>query len=155
AGDPEGVHQMRVGLRRLRAALSLFKTLIEGRELNTVKTDLKWLTEQLADARDFDVLVSKSVAPLKQDAPAGLPALERALEARRAHGFAQAQKAVRSARYRRVVLKTGLWLTGGDWAASNDDLRRDIRAKPLYDMARDILQQRTTKVTKKLRKLGK
>jgi triphosphatase len=24
AGDPEGVHQMRVGLRRLRAAISLF-----------------------------------------------------------------------------------------------------------------------------------
>ena len=28
-GDPEGVHQMRVGVRRLRAAMSLFKELIE------------------------------------------------------------------------------------------------------------------------------
>jgi inorganic triphosphatase YgiF len=155
AGDPEGVHQMRVGLRRLRAALSLFKALIEGPEMEEVKRDLKWLTEQLADARDFDVLVKESVTPLKDDAPAGLSALEKELETRRDHGFAQARKAVRSSRYRRVVLKTGLWLTGGDWASSDDDLRRDLRAKPLCDIARDILEQRTAKVTKKLRKLEK
>jgi inorganic triphosphatase YgiF len=155
AGDPEGVHQMRVGLRRLRAAMSLFKAPAGGRELEAVKTDLKWLTEQLADARDFDVLVSESVAPLKDDAPAGLPALQKDLETRRDHGFAQAKKAVRSSRYRRVVLKTGLWLTGDDWAASDDDMRRDLREKPLCDMARDILDQRTAKVTKKLRKLEK
>jgi len=155
AGDPEGVHQMRVGLRRLRAALSLFKSLIEGPELEAVKNDLKWLTEQLADARDFDVLVKESVMPLKDDAPAGLAALEKELKARRDQGFAQARKAVQSPRYRRVVLKTGLWLTGGDWAASDDDIRRDLRAKPLCDLARDILDQRTAKVTKKLRKLEK
>jgi inorganic triphosphatase YgiF len=153
AGDAEGVHQMRVGLRRLRAALSLFKTMIEGDELETVKSDLKWLTEQLADARDFDVLVKESVAPLQDDAPAGLKALKKDIEARRDHGFAQARKAVQSPRYRRVVLQTGLWLTGGDWAASEDDLRRDLRDKPLCNMARDILEQRSAKVMKKLRKL--
>lgn len=153
AGDPEGVHQMRVGLRRLRAALSLFKIMIEGRELEAVKSELKWLTEQLADARDFDVLVKESVAPLKGDAPAGLPALKKEIETRRDHGFAMARKAVRSPRYRRLVLKTGLWLTGGDWAASDDDIRRDLREKSLCDMARDILEQRTAKIRKKLRKL--
>jgi triphosphatase len=30
-GDPEGVHQMRVGLRRLRAAMSLFAALLHDR----------------------------------------------------------------------------------------------------------------------------
>jgi inorganic triphosphatase YgiF len=155
AGDPEGVHQMRVGLRRLRATLSLFQVMIEGRGLEAVKNDLKWLTEQLADARDFDVLVSESVAPLKDDAPAGLEALKKDLETRRDQGFVQARAAVKSSRYRRVVLKTGLWLTGGDWAASDDDIRRDLRDKPLCDLARDILEQRSAKVTKKLRKLEK
>jgi triphosphatase len=155
AGDAEGVHQMRVGLRRLRATLSLFKVMVEGRELEAVKSDLKWLTEQLADARDFDVLVNESVAPLKDDAPAGLRALKKELETRRDHGFVQARKAVKSPRYRRVVLKTGLWLTGGGWAAGDDDICRDLRDKTLCDMARNILEQRTAKVTKKLRKLEK
>jgi CHAD domain-containing protein len=31
-GDPEGVHQMRVGLRRLRAAMSIFKEMLPGPE---------------------------------------------------------------------------------------------------------------------------
>ena len=45
--DPEGIHQMRIGLRRLRAALSLFKDMLQGRETDRVKNQLKWLTEQL------------------------------------------------------------------------------------------------------------
>jgi inorganic triphosphatase YgiF len=155
AGDAEGVHQMRVGLRRLRAALSLFKGLVAGEGWEAVKKDLKWLTEQLADARDFDVLIRKSVEPLEDDAPAGLPALEKELKARRDSGFAQARKAVQSAQYRRLLLRTGLWLTGGDWAASDEDARRDLRQRPLCDMARDILTERTAKVTKKLKKLDR
>ncbi|HWC63016.1 MAG TPA: inorganic triphosphatase, partial [Rhizomicrobium sp.] len=47
AGEAEGVHQMRVGLRRLRTALSLFKALLRGGELENIKTELKWLTEEL------------------------------------------------------------------------------------------------------------
>jgi len=155
AGDPEGVHQMRVGLRRLRAALSLFKALIDGPELEDVKTDLKWLSGELTDARDFDVFLRKTVKPMEKDAPAGLPALEEDIEERRDQGFAHAKRLVKSPRYRRILLKTGLWLTGGDWAASDDDIRRDLRQRPIRDMARSILKERTAKVTKKLKKLDK
>jgi inorganic triphosphatase YgiF len=155
AGDPEGVHQMRVGLRRLRAALSLFKTLIDGPELESVKEDLKWLSDELTDARDFDVFLRKTVKPMKKDAPAGLPALEEDIEERRHQGFIHAKALVKSPRYRRILLKTGLWLTGGDWAASDDDIRHDLRRRPIRDMARSILKERTHKVTKKLKKLDK
>lgn len=153
AGDPEGVHQMRVGLRRLRAALSLFKPLIAGKELETIKEDLKWLGGGLADARDFDVFLKKTVRPMEKDVPAGLPALEEDIEARRRKGFARARKLVQSPRYRRILLKTALWLTGGDWAAGADDIRRDLRQGPLCDMARDILTARTAKVIRKLKRL--
>jgi triphosphatase len=155
AGDPEGIHQMRVGLRRLRAALSLFKALIDGPGLEAVKKDLKWLSSELTDARDFDVFLRKTVKPMEKDAPAGLSALEENIEERRAQGFAHAKRVVRSPRYRRVLLKTGLWLAGGDWAASDDEIRRDLRRRPLRDMARNILKARTAKVTKKLKKLDK
>ena len=42
--DSEGVHQMRVGLRRLRAAISLFSNLLGDQETERVKAELKWLT---------------------------------------------------------------------------------------------------------------
>ena len=155
AGDPEGVHQMRVGIRRLRAALSLFRAMIDGEEFESVKQDLKWLSGQLADARDFDVFLRKTVEPMEKDAPAGLPALEKDIQERRHKGFALARKLVLSARYRRILLRCGLWLTGGDWAAADDDIRRDLRQRPLRDMARAILKARTAKVSKKLKKLDK
>jgi inorganic triphosphatase YgiF len=60
-GDAEGTHQMRVGLRRLRAAISVFKELLQGPETEAIKTELKWLTEQLGPARDFQVLVEQRV----------------------------------------------------------------------------------------------
>lgn len=69
AGDAEGIHQMRVGLRRLRAALSLFKPLIDGAESEAIKTELKWLTEQLGQARELDVLVTDGIGPLRDEAP--------------------------------------------------------------------------------------
>jgi CHAD domain-containing protein len=146
---------MRVGLRRLRAALSLFKVLIDGRELESVKKDLKWLSGELTDARDFDVFLRKTVKPMEKDAPAGLPALAEDIEERRDRGFAHAKRVVRSPRYRKVLLKTGLWLTGGDWASSDDDIRRDLRQRPLRDMSRSILKARTAKVIKKLKKLDR
>ena len=55
--DSEGVHQMRVGLRRLRAAISLFSNLLGDQETEGVKAELKWLTGELAPARDLDVYV--------------------------------------------------------------------------------------------------
>jgi CHAD domain-containing protein len=153
--DPEGIHQMRVGLRRLRAALSLFKPLIEGPEFEAIKQDLKWITSQLGPARDFDVFVKETIAPMEKHPPAGLAALDADLKARRRKGFARARRLVRSPRYRRSLLKTGLWLAGGDWATSTARLRRDLRERKLKDMARDILGARTAKAARKLKKLDR
>jgi inorganic triphosphatase YgiF len=60
---------MRVGLRRLRAAMSLFKELIEQPDSEHIESELKWLTEQLGAARDLDVLLKEGVRPLEQEEP--------------------------------------------------------------------------------------
>ena len=66
AGDPEGVHQMRVGLRRLRAAMSLFSRILRDPETAALKDELKWLTGELAPARELEVLMTRVVAPVKR-----------------------------------------------------------------------------------------
>lgn len=63
--DSEAVHQMRVGLRRLRAAISRFKSVLPGNSTAKIKTDLKWLTNELAPAREIDVLVRERIRPLR------------------------------------------------------------------------------------------
>jgi inorganic triphosphatase YgiF len=67
--DPEGIHQMRVGLRRLRAASSLFKEMLQDRETHRIKLGLAWLTEQLGPARDHEVMLSESIDPLMGKQP--------------------------------------------------------------------------------------
>ena len=155
-GDAEGVHQMRVGLRRLRTALSLFKDMLQGSETEGIRENLKWLSGELQPARDFDVFVEEGIAREegKKAAPhAPLKALKQNLAARRDRGIARAKKAVSSDRYRRIVLETGLWAIAGAWARSKDDMQTARRNRPLPAMARDILKARTRKVLKKLKRL--
>jgi inorganic triphosphatase YgiF len=47
ARDAEGIHQMRVGLRRTRAAISLFAELLPQARTEAIESELKWLTGEL------------------------------------------------------------------------------------------------------------
>ncbi len=65
-GDaPEPVHQMRVAVRRLRAALSLFKRMTNGRSLHDIGQSLKELAGLLGAARDWDVFLGDSGAAVR------------------------------------------------------------------------------------------
>ena len=154
-GEPEGVHQMRVGLRRLRAAISVFKDVVGNAETERIKSELKWLTEQLGPARDLDVLVTESVAPLRQEVPdkPEVKRLESALKKRRARGFDRAKAAVDSERCRKIVLATALWLLDGKWARARGAPLVAQREQPAARFARDVLRRRRRKIVKKSRKL--
>src|SRR3974377_2183380 len=62
--DSEGVHQMRVGLRRLRAAISLFSELFGDKQTERIKSELNWLeTGELSPPRDPHVSEQGTVDP--------------------------------------------------------------------------------------------
>lgn len=58
-GDPEGVHQMRVGARRLRSDLRTFGSLIDAEWAGWVTPELRWLGDALGSVRDRDVLIER------------------------------------------------------------------------------------------------
>jgi triphosphatase len=157
SGASEGVHQMRVGLRRLRAAMSFFKELLQGPDTEAIKRELKWLTEQLGPARDLDVMVRQSVEPLQQEQPQAaseVSTLNNELKGRRSAGFEQAKAAVGSERYRKVVLEVALWLAGGAWITTTDALLAAHRQIPIGDFAARELSRRSDKIIEKSKKLG-
>ena len=149
--DSEGVHQMRVGLRRLRAAISLFAKLLGDQETERVKAELKWLTGELAPARDLDVYMRNEIEPLRHDAPTrrGMKELTGALTLRRAAAFGKAKAAVESPRYRSLLLDTLQWLETGDWAKHG----RYYEQRPIERFAADIFARRTKTITKKAKKI--
>ena len=65
AGQPESLHQMRIGLRRLRAAIAVFADIVGDDEVEPIKSGLKWITRELGPARDLDVFAADVLAPLK------------------------------------------------------------------------------------------
>jgi triphosphatase len=149
--DSEGVHQMRVGLRQLRAAMSLFSNLLGDDQTERIKAELKWLTGQLAPARDLDVYVRNEIEPLRRAGPAkrGMKELSVKFSTERDAAFDKAKDAVESPRYRFLLLEALRWLEDGDWVKRSHDHgdRRIVR------FAADLLAWRTKKAMKKAKKL--
>jgi triphosphatase len=154
-GDPEGIHQMRVGLRRLRAALSLFKEMLQGSDFRKLKVELVWLTEQLGPARDYDVLVSKTLGPLQSSHhdEKEFAVLENDLYNHRRAGLAAAKVAAESERFRRLLRDTALWLFDGHWRNNADALETSLRKQPIEPYAKQELTRRMRKIAKRARKL--
>ena len=112
--DPEGVHQMRVGLRRLRAAMSLFAGLLRDPQTAGIKAELKWLTGELGPAREFEVLVNRVVAPIKRQRTHrdGMRAFIDELARKREAAAARAQNAVQSTRFGALALDIAAFRPG-------------------------------------------
>ena len=53
--DPEGVHQMRVGTRRLRAGFRAFKDVLPDDSIRSFNREFKWVAAALGKVRDLDV----------------------------------------------------------------------------------------------------
>src|SRR3954451_12883237 len=53
--NPEGIHQLRVSLRRLRSVLDLMRSAGVSSNVDTLRTEAKWLAQDLSAARDWDV----------------------------------------------------------------------------------------------------
>ncbi|MFZ2028945.1 MAG: CHAD domain-containing protein [Vitreimonas sp.] len=151
-GNFEGVHQMRVGLRRLETVLSIFEHLIDGPETDAVEAELKWLIDELAPARDLDIFVDKTLAPLSAGAAedAALKCLLENVKTRRDQAMQRAQDAISSDRFRQLVLRTALWVLAGEWSdlAELEGVRPEAR---IDDFASRTLTRRTRKLVRKLR----
>jgi CHAD domain-containing protein len=64
--DPEAVHDMRVAVRRLRVAFTLFERWYEARELRGFRRALRRLGRRLGEVRDGEVLLENARAAAGQ-----------------------------------------------------------------------------------------
>jgi inorganic triphosphatase YgiF len=157
AEDSEGVHQMRVGLRRLRAAISLFGALLRDRQSGAIKSELKWLTGELGSARELEVLMKRVVEPVRKRYPhcQGFSVLLGELTKRQEIALTRARHAVTSARFRALTLDTDAWLEVGLWTEPRDDLLRERGDIPVEVFAAEQLALRFRKARKRGKLLEK
>jgi triphosphatase len=124
-GDPEALHDLRVALRRLRAALRLFDGLFPARQTLRLRRDLGWIADALGPVRDADVQIAQARAwsgrLLLPPSEAVDPLLAR-LEAGRQKARRRMVRVLDSARRRRALARLELRVAGAepDEAARND-----------------------------------
>jgi triphosphatase len=120
AGLSEGIHQMRVAVRRLRAILSAFGRMLPSNQRRLVSAELRWLADALGPARNLDVFATALVAPAAKALaePDGIAALAAAAERRRKAAYAEAAEAVRSVRYTGLMLRQLRWFDASGWRES-------------------------------------
>lgn len=115
--DIEGIHQMRVALRRLRAAFSLFKDRINSEESSLILTEVSWLANQLGKVRDLDVLITETLPVISEYSKNnnGLLVLSKHAKQARQLACMDMQEAIMSQRYHRLLLTLSSWLEKERW----------------------------------------
>jgi len=150
--DPEWIHQMRIGVRRLRACLSLGRAAFPAAQLEPLRVELRWLAQSLGPTRDLDVFVTSTLPAFKTALARGSGAgpLDGALRslvarARRQRTLARsaARAAVSSSRFVRLMLAAAALAAqpaGGN--ATEPAPEFDVRTDSARDFARPLLKRR-------------
>ncbi|MGB9166117.1 MAG: CHAD domain-containing protein [Rhodomicrobium sp.] len=83
---PEGVHQLHVGLTRLRAAHRALKPLLDSPAFHQLEDDARAIAHAVGELRDADVLIEDIYAPVAGSVPdeKGFDEFHQALQAHRA-----------------------------------------------------------------------
>lgn len=121
--DAPCVHALRGALRRTRACILMFQTLLPAKDCRWVRRELGRFTRQLGPVRDLDVLIARHSAHA-ETGPASIDKanLDDAALYARAVAAAVAQRYARTARVSIMVEGLGDWLQAQTCTATGDAL---------------------------------
>lgn len=152
--DPSSVHQMRVGLRRLRSALDLFDKVIPA--YPGLQDELRWIASELGNSRDWEVLSRSTVeqAFAQTDHEEERSAVQGACAQIASDKRSRAAAAVDSVRYTGLMLQLTEWLDVKGWRDKSSSQERKCVQKRLKPFASDIVRRRHDKLIKRGKRLA-
>ncbi|OSM01999.1 CHAD domain-containing protein [Magnetofaba australis] len=147
--DIEGVHQVRVGFRRMRSALSVFRPALPREATAEMAEKMRWAASELGYARDMDVFLDEGleemagrIPPLESEEAFALLCRQRRDEA-----YEPVRALIESDDYRRFKLSMDAWLKDRGWRAALSDEDKAELGKPITPLAAKVLDKRWKKVT--------
>jgi inorganic triphosphatase YgiF len=149
-GSPKALHQMRIGLRRLRAGIALFAGMLAGQDREPIKGALRWITQELGPARDLDVFAIDVLEPLRAAYPDNAEVAEahRNFMTRYEEAYTRAKDAVDSDRFRGALLDLTAWIETGAWAQENNARSGSSAGAPVRAHAKKQLAKLRRRVKK-------
>jgi triphosphatase len=153
--DVEGVHQLRVALRRLRSALHLMRSVSSLSKLEMLRSEAKWLASSLSAAREWDIFQSQTLPGIAKGCPSvtGFDALEEVAERRRTAAYHKVRFVLADRRCATFLLSLGAWIEARGWRSdiSSDDLSE--LTEPAIAFAQRMLAAQYARVLKRGRHL--
>ncbi len=138
-GRPEAIHQARVAIRRIRAALRAFKSILPYDKRKAFNGELRWFQQRLAYARDWHVFTEETLPAIK----AAYPGRHDAVSRLRKIALAERQRATRevmdifeSRRYTRLMLQFERWLS-----TASEVLDQSAINQPVKEFAVSVLEK--------------
>lgn len=130
SNDPEGIHRLRVAIRRMRALLSIFHRAMRKGCRTALSVELRRFERKLSAARDWDVLVEGTIAsmPSSLRKQRSTEQLVRIAQAKRDEGDKSAHAALQDPRYTDILLRLAFW--ADSQFGSNASLPQAGRWKP-------------------------
>lgn len=140
----EGPHQMRVGLRRLRSALSAFRPVLGREALAPIGNQAKILGAEAGRIRDLDVLAEEIVAGAAAGYPQepGYQRLIDAIRVRREQVRTEVRKALLESELTLFPLQLAQFISNRGWIDGSDHDQTARLAQPVLPFARKVLDKR-------------
>lgn len=149
ARDPEWIHQLRIGVRKLRSCLALCTDMVDDAALETLRRDTRWVLDALGTARDLDVFAGETLpaalADLARSGSSSAPVtpalreLGRKAATRRHAADAAALACVTSGRFTRFLLEAN--------RAAGSLADTDAAREPATRFAARVLERRAIRLT--------
>ncbi|TJW15591.1 MAG: CHAD domain-containing protein [Mesorhizobium sp.] len=147
--EAEGPHQLRIGLRRLRSAFSVF-SLLQSPEMERLNGEARWLGQEVGHLRDLDVVANDIVgrdAKSHPDEP-GLAALSEALPRRTTELRDHLRKLLVEARVQAFLIDLARFVETRGWLVPQDFGQTERLAAPIGELSGQALKKRWKKVVK-------
>ncbi len=153
--DPEGPHQLRVGLRFLRTLLRAFRPAIDSDELRQLERDLRDVARTVGELRDLDVLSLEVVGRLDrpQALADGIEELIKDLAAQRERQRAAVRNVLGSPRMQALQIRLVLLPNQLDWEHVGSGRRPSKR--PSIRKVETVARKSLEKSWQRARLLGK
>ncbi len=166
---PEAVHKLRVGVRRMRGVVFVFRKVMEDKGQPLLRDELRWFELQLASAREWDVSIEQLGAPVLKDTRsyAGIERLTQLVNTHRLSAHEDVRSALNSPRLQDLLRQLALWIgllntserhrsSAGLWFPSGWNKKQRLLARPVIGLAAKALQaqhRRASKLGYKILKL--
>lgn len=149
-GVPEGVHQMRVAVRRLRSVLSAVRPMLPLEHHRWVSEEMKWLTHVLGPVRNWDVLATDLIRPVCEALPANgeLAHLTKVVEDRHHAAFVDAKGTILSKRYTNSMLRLLRWFEARQWREQPISEDAALLLKPIATVAPKLINRSYSRARK-------